>query len=106
MNIVGTYHIFEMSEWDEDYFNMEVLAYITIKNNLSGEFQFGLVTGYLDGEITDYEGSKRFEFTWEGSDECDPASGSGWFVIKDDNLIEGRIKFHLRDSSTFKAKKI
>ena len=26
----GTWHIYEMSMWDEDYFNMEVQAYIQI----------------------------------------------------------------------------
>jgi hypothetical protein len=28
---IGTWHIYEMSEWDEDYFNMETQAYIEIE---------------------------------------------------------------------------
>jgi hypothetical protein len=106
MNIIGTYYIYEMSEYSEDYFNMEVQAYITIKDNLTGEFQFGLMIGYISGEIEDFNGIERFEFTWEGGDENDPASGSGWIVIKNDKEIEGKIRYHNSDSSTFKAKKI
>ena len=29
----GTWHITEMSEWDEDYFNMEVQAFIKINSS-------------------------------------------------------------------------
>ena len=52
--------------------------------------------------ITEME---RFEFTWDGSDELDPVSGSGWLRIAGDKAGEGRIKFHLGDSSSFKVKK-
>jgi len=34
-----------------------------------------------------------------------PASGSGWIKLKDENIIEGRIKFHQGDSSSFLAKR-
>lgn len=39
---VGTWHIYEMETWDEDYFNMEVQAYIEIDSRNLGHFQFGL----------------------------------------------------------------
>ena len=71
MKFVGTWHIYEMDMWDEDYFNMEVPAYIEINNRLLGNFQFGLVSGYLDGEIAKCGNEERFEFTWEGQDEND-----------------------------------
>lgn len=95
-----------MSEWDEDYFNMEVKAYLEIEPDFMGSFQFGLVSGQMDGEIVDYPDGKRFEFTWDGNDECDPALGSGWVKLIDTNTIEGKIKFHLGDSSTFSAKRV
>jgi hypothetical protein len=47
----------------------------------------------------------RFEFTWEGNDECDPASGSGWLVMTAKNELEGNIKIHHGDSSTLTAKR-
>ncbi len=30
---VGTWHIYEMDMWDEDYFNMETQAYIEIQQD-------------------------------------------------------------------------
>ena len=101
----GTWHIHEMETWDEDYFNMEVQAYIEIEPNGSGEFQFGLVSGQIDGEIVKYGDDERFEFTWDGNDECDPASGSGWLKFKDENNMEGKIKLHHADSSKLMAKR-
>ena len=34
--IRGTWHIYEMEMWDEDYFNMEVQAYVNIESNNQG----------------------------------------------------------------------
>jgi uncharacterized protein YndB with AHSA1/START domain len=105
MDFTGTWHIYEMEAWDEDYFNMEVQAYITIEPNNRGYFQFGLVSGDIDGRIVDYAEGKRLEFTWEGNDECDPASGSGWIKLKEKDTLEGEFRFHMGDSSTFLARR-
>jgi len=106
MQFTGTWHIYEMSMWDEEYFNMEVQAYIQIDELGSGNFQFGLVIGDIDSNnIIDSSSVEKLEFTWEGSDECDSASGSGWVKLKDENNLEGNIKFHRGDSSTFLAKR-
>jgi hypothetical protein len=104
MEFEGTWHIYEMEMWDEDYFNMEVQAYIEINKKGLGNFQFGLVSGYLDGEVAEYDNEKRFEFTWEGQDENDPAFGSGWLRAGKENRLEGKIKLHLGDSSRFRAR--
>ena len=105
MDFTGEWHIYEMEQWDEDYFNMDVQAYITIKPDNMGDFQFGLVCGYIDGRIVDYADGKRFEFTWEGNEECDHVFGSGWVKIKDNDVLEGEFRFHLGDSSTFLARR-
>jgi hypothetical protein len=76
MKYEGLWHITEMEMWDEDYLNMEVQAFIRIKREGGGEFQFGLVSGQIDGAVVKTAAGERFEFTWEGNDECDPASGS------------------------------
>jgi len=75
---VGHWRITEMEEWDADYFDMEAPAHITIRKDLTGEFQFGLVRGELDGRVASVEGLPRFEFSWSGFDENDPLSGRGW----------------------------
>jgi len=33
---IGTWHIYEMSEWDEDFFNMETQAYVEIQKKIWG----------------------------------------------------------------------
>ena len=60
---VGHWRITEMEEWDADYFDMEAPAHITIRKDLTGEFQFGLVRGELDGRVASVEGLPRFEFS-------------------------------------------
>ena len=102
----GSWHIQEMEAWDEDYFNMDVQAYFQIESNSLGSFQFGLVSGQLDGETDKIGGEEIFVFSWEGNDECDPASGCGWCRLRDENTIEGSIKLHLGDNSTFLAERV
>ena len=41
------------------------------------------------------------KFSWEGNDECHPASGPGWAVLEEDGSLRGRIFFHLGDDSGF-----
>ena len=103
MNFAGTWHITTMEMWDADYFNMEVQAYLRIGDNGIGSFQFGLVSGGLDGEVVKLGKTERFEFTWEGQDEMDPVSGSGWLKMSTPDRVEGRLKIHLGDGSTFVA---
>lgn len=101
----GTWYIYEMEQWDENDFNMEIQAYVRIGRDGMGEFQFGLVSGQIDGAIVKDNDGERFEFTWEGVDEMDSVSGSGWLRLEDRKTIEGRIRFHLGDSSWFLAKR-
>jgi hypothetical protein len=104
-DFTGTWHIYEMEAWGEDYFNMDVQAYIRIDPNNLGVFQFGLVSGGIDGKLVDSADGKRFEFTWDGNDECDPACGSGWIRILEGNSLEGEFRIHLGDDSTFLARR-
>jgi len=99
---VGAWRITGMEVWDADYFDMEVPAHITIRKDLAGEFQFGLVQGDLDARMSRPEGVPRLEFSWTGFDENDPVSGHGWMQI-DGNQAEGHIFTNLGDDSGFKA---
>ena len=100
----GKWCITEMELWEKDYFDMEVRAYIEIQSGGAGEFQFGLVSGEIDGEVIKYPDGERFEFTWEGNDECDHVSRHGWLKLAGNNTLEGQFKFHHGDRSAFKAK--
>ncbi|PSQ95417.1 MAG: hypothetical protein BRD55_10280 [Bacteroidetes bacterium SW_9_63_38] len=97
----GTWHIVEMEMWDADYFNMETQAHLRIDANGTGDFQFGLVSGRLDGEVDESTGCLRF--TWEGRGEMDPVSGSGRLDRPEADEATGRIKFHLGDRSAFRV---
>jgi hypothetical protein len=101
----GKWLITEMSEWDADYFNDEVRAYIEIERDGRGRFQFGYVDAYMDGKIVDHPNGKRFEFSWEGHDENDPANGFGWVGKKFGEVVEGEIRIHNGDDSTFVARR-
>ncbi len=45
MKYADKWRITEMEQWDIEYMDMEVEAYIQIDPQNSGEFQFGLVSG-------------------------------------------------------------
>ncbi len=102
MSLIGNWHIYKMETWDEDYFNMEVQAYIQIKKNLCGDFQFGLVQGDIDGKM---EGKKKMNFSFEGQDELDPCSGRGHIELVDQNNAKGKFFIHEGDESEFLAKR-
>jgi hypothetical protein len=68
---------------------METQAYIDITPTNGGEFQFGLVTGSIDGYLEDNDGKERFAFTWDGADEMDEVSGSGWLQLSSKDEVEG-----------------
>ena len=106
MNYSGQWRITEMEQWNSEYLDMDVLAYITIDAQGSGDFQFGLVCGQLDGDVIKEADQERFDFTWEGNDESDEASGSGWLKLNGKTKLTGRIKIHGGDSSDLIAERM
>jgi hypothetical protein len=101
---LGTWRIIEMEQWNQDYIDLVVPGFITFGEDNLGEFQFGTVEGSLDCRIESYGEGERLEFSWEGSDEMDPASGRGWAMIKEGQL-HGWLSFHEGDESGFIAVK-
>ena len=100
--VVGSWRITGMEVWDVDYFDMEVAAHVTIRNDLTGEFQFGLVQGDIDARVGDVDGVARVEFSCSGADKNDPMSGRGWMDVTGDQA-QGRIFIHQGDDSAFTA---
>jgi len=101
---VGRWHIVSMSEWDEDYLNEEVQAFIEFEEGQRGAFQFGYVQGIIDYREGQRDGKPSVEWTWEGNDESDAAMGRGWAVLEGDRL-NGMILFHEGDESDFEAER-
>ncbi|MBN1629679.1 MAG: hypothetical protein JW990_07945 [Thermoleophilia bacterium] len=100
----GRFRIVEMEMWGKDYLDMDVPAYMKIEGNGSGAFQFGLVSGQMDCREVERDGKPAIEFSWEGCDEMDPASGRGWAVLEGKTLT-GRLFFHMGDDSGFVARR-
>ena len=103
-SLVGDWRIVEMELWDRKYMDMEVPAFIRFGKD-GGEFQFGLVSGSIDGRFSSRAGKHSVEFSWEGQDEMDDVSGRGWVTIESDNLLKGKLFFHGGDESGFVAKR-
>lgn len=101
--LIGNWHISEMDGWSAKAFNMEVQAFIKISKNGGGQFQFCLVSGDIDGQFEKRGKGTRFNFSWDGNDECDFANGSGWVKAKGPNQIEGEFKIHRGERSRFMA---
>lgn len=101
---VGKWRIAEMEVWGQDYVDMEVPGYLHIGADGSGQFQFGLVSGGIDGRVEQCGNILRFDFSWSGQDENDPACGRGWASVENGEL-RGRIYLHLADDSAFRATK-
>lgn len=93
-----------MSNWDEDYLNAEVQAFIEFDGKGGGSFQFGYVRGIIDSRESLRDGQPWAEFSWEGDDGADgtPLAGRGWTILQDGEL-SGMILIHQGDESEFEA---
>lgn len=99
-SLAGKWRIVEMELWGADFLDMLEPAYIAFDGKGSGEFLFGCVIASLDCDDT----PGGTEFTWQGHDEMDEASGDGFAELEDDGSLTGEIHFHNGDESTFKAR--
>lgn len=103
--IVGRWRITEMEQWDLDYCDMEVPAFIEFRPDSLGEFQFGLVWGDIDHRLTERDNKPAVEWSWDGIDENDPSCGQGWAVLEAPGRLVGKIFIHRGDDSAFTAEK-
>src|SRR6516165_7169835 len=70
----GKWRIIKMPDYTSDYPDMVEPAYIRFDGKGGGEFAFGCVTGHIHGAGD----GNAIEFSWDGNDEMDEASGEGW----------------------------
>jgi hypothetical protein len=79
--LAGRWRIVEMDVWDKDFLDLDETAHLTFKGAADGEIAFGALKGFLDVRYGTRDGSACAEFSWEGNDENDPASGRGWVIL-------------------------
>jgi hypothetical protein len=101
----GRWRIVSMVEFDEEFINDEVQAFIEFNSTDGGQFQFGCFRGDMACRLTARDGEVAVEWSWEGYDEMDPEAGSGWAVLKGNDL-HGLIGFNDGDGSSFVATRI
>jgi len=92
-----------MDLWDLEDIDLVEPAFIEFSQDRTGHFGFIAVQGYMDWRPGSTRERPRVEFTWEGDDEGDRASGRGWVTLEPDGSLRGHIYFHLGDDSAFRA---
>jgi hypothetical protein len=103
---LGRWRIVSMSDWEDEYLDEEVEAFMEFKDNGDGSFQFGYVQGLIDHRTTHRGWEPAVEFSWEGGDGADgtPLTGRGWAVLEKDEL-HGEFFIYQGDQSEFVAKR-
>ena len=70
-----------MEVWPDDNLDLIEPAHIAFEGDTDGVFVFGAVKGWLDVRYGARDGAACAEFSWEGHNDADRASGRGWATI-------------------------
>ena len=101
----GVWRIEDMEVSGDDSLNLLGPANITFDDDGLGSFQFVAVVGFIDCRFSERDGKPLVEFSWQGRDDSDDASGRGWSMIEGNGELRGRIFIHCADDSAFTAKR-
>ena len=74
-------------------------AFIELRRDRTGSFQFLAVEGSMDCRAAKRDDRRGVDFSWEGTDEGDHASGRGWAFLNEDGSLVGHIFFHMGDDT-------
>jgi hypothetical protein len=97
-SITGRWRITAMDNWDQEAIDLVQPGFVEFGEDGLGSLGFTVVTGELDCRDADRDGQPGVEFSWQGSDEGDDASGRGWAALNPDGTLVGHIYFHLGDT--------
>ena len=97
----GRWRIVEMDVWDNDVLDEVEQAHITFRGGSDGKIAFASLNGDLDVRYGARDGSASAEFTWEGFDDNQPASGRGWATLATAGRLVGHFYIHKGDDSGF-----
>ncbi|WP_261556764.1 hypothetical protein [Frankia tisae] len=102
-SLTGRWRIVEMDLWDQEAIDLVEPGFIEFGGDGTGEFGFIAVRGWMDCRSTERDGRPLVEFSWDGADEGDEASGRGWAALGEDGALSGHLFFHRGDDSGFRA---
>jgi hypothetical protein len=91
---------------DSEYVAVDRVGAITVDGDGDGSFALAGVTGELHGQMVDYPGWDRLEFTWSGEDDGCAAHGFGWIACGPSDEYAGEIRVHRGDEYEFLAEKL
>lgn len=97
----GRWRIVEMDNWDNDFLDLVEEAHITFQGAADGEIAFGAIKGLLDVRYGARDGSACAEFSWDDSDDNDPASSRGWAMLATAGRLVGQFFIHNGEESGF-----
>lgn len=100
LRLKGKWRIVEADLFDRGYLDLMGPAFIELDGEGGGEFAWGALTATLRCGFT----LGGVDFTWEGSDEMDEASGEGWADLEEDGSLTGEISYSNGDETGFKAR--
>ena len=72
---------------------------------MTGKFGFIAVEGWMDCREAAIDDRPGLEFSRDGNDEGDPASGRGWAALQSDRSLAEHIYFHMGDDSASLTKR-
>jgi hypothetical protein len=96
MSVLGKWRVVETPDYDMAGAN----SYIEFDKE-GGTFALDCLTGSIHG----YCEGDAVEFTWEGNDEMDEASGHGWAELQQDGSLQGEICLESGDEIAFIARR-
>lgn len=106
----GRWKITEMPDFEEGFLSETKNPHVNLSVNksdlsLSGDFEFSLDSGELDGEVILQEespGKVRILFSFEGTSETDAINGYGEATLSDDGrTLAGKLCYHGQDRYRF-----
>ncbi|MHB8245613.1 MAG: hypothetical protein ACYDGN_09720 [Acidimicrobiales bacterium] len=103
--LVGRWRIVEMDLWAQEDVDLVARGFIDFERDHMGGLGFIAVQGGLDWRDAPRDGRPGVEFSWDGFNEGDPATGHGCAVVEEDGSLRGHIFFHLGDDSGLRAER-
>jgi hypothetical protein len=94
-DFAGVWFITGMEEMVDDYWEDEPeVPFIRLEaprggSGLWGEYEIGLSSGGIDGDLREVGGETVVVFGYDGVDEMDPSSGGGWLQLLENGTLEG-----------------
>ena len=96
----GWWRIIETSQWGSNDIDIIGKALISITGD-DDRLRMFVLLAYVNCKVT----KTGVSFTWKGTWEYDPVSGTGSVKLRKDGRLSGRIKIKNGDESTFIAKR-